>query len=114
MARQYEKGKGDFLVAVAILISLILLGIYWQDRNETARDNELNSMVIYDMLRVWRETHDKGGVMYPYVASKKTKVFHLFTSDCAMEIRSTNLLGFDSKEQAIEAGYKPCPDCIRY
>ena len=106
--------KGDFLVAAAFLITLALFGMYMQDRNETARDEELNSAMLHKAVRVWHETHDKGAVSYPYVACRKTKIFHLFTSDCAMKIRSTNLLGFDSKNEAIKSGYKPCPDCIQY
>ncbi len=48
---------------------------------------------------------------WKYVASKKSEVFH--RSDCkwAKKISSNNLMGFKSREQALNSGRRPCKVC---
>ena len=48
---------------------------------------------------------------YKYVASKKGRVFH--TPDCssAKRIKPENLIGYSSREEAIEAGKRRCRRC---
>jgi hypothetical protein len=48
---------------------------------------------------------------YKYVASKNSKVFH--RPDCiwANRIKPANLVTFSSREQAIQAGKRPCKQC---
>ena len=48
---------------------------------------------------------------YKYVASKNSKVFH--KSDCiwAKRIKPVNLVTFSTREQAIQAGKRPCKQC---
>ena len=48
---------------------------------------------------------------YEYVASKNSKVFH--TPDCssAQRIKPKNLVGYNSRAQAIQAGKRPCKIC---
>lgn len=48
---------------------------------------------------------------YEYVASKNSKVFH--KSDCraAARISSENLIGFNSREEAVHSGRRPCKIC---
>lgn len=48
---------------------------------------------------------------YSYVASKNSSVFH--KSDCrwAKNISEENLVGYNSREEAIKAGKRPCKSC---
>jgi len=48
---------------------------------------------------------------YKYVASKNSKVFH--TADCswAKRISPKNLVGYNSRAEAIKAGKRPCKLC---
>jgi len=48
---------------------------------------------------------------YRYVASKKSRVFH--RADCiwAQRIKPENLIGFNSREEAIRSGRRPCRRC---
>jgi hypothetical protein len=48
---------------------------------------------------------------YKYVASKNSQVFHKPDCRWAKEISTQNLVGYDTREQAIEAGKKPCRWC---
>lgn len=47
----------------------------------------------------------------PYVASKSSSVFH--SADCRMagNIASDNLVGYNSREDAVAAGKRPCKTC---
>jgi hypothetical protein len=48
---------------------------------------------------------------YKYVASKNSKVFH--KPDCiwAKRIKPENLVNYSSRDEAINAGKKPCKQC---
>ena len=48
---------------------------------------------------------------YKYIASKNSKVFH--KSDCrwAQRIKPENLVTFSTRDQAIQAGKRPCKTC---
>ena len=48
---------------------------------------------------------------YKYVASKNSKVFH--KPDCiwAKRIKPENLVGYSSRDEAINAGKRPCRQC---
>jgi len=48
---------------------------------------------------------------YEYVASQNSQVFHKPDCRWAKKISPQNLLGYDTREQAIEAGKKPCRWC---
>jgi hypothetical protein len=50
-------------------------------------------------------------VEYKYVASKNSKVFH--RPDCiwAKRIKPENLVGYSSRDEAINAGKRPCRQC---
>lgn len=55
---------------------------------------------------------DKSAVAeYKYVASKNSKIFH--KSDCswAKRIKPGNLVGYNSRDEAIKAGKRPCKQC---
>jgi hypothetical protein len=48
---------------------------------------------------------------YKYVASKNSKVFHKPDCSSAKRIIQENLIGYSTREEAINAGKKPCKQC---
>ena len=48
---------------------------------------------------------------YKYVASKNSKVFHKPDCRWVKRILAKNLVGYNSREEAIEAGKRPCKLC---
>jgi len=48
---------------------------------------------------------------YKYVASKNSKVFHKPDCRWAKRIKPENLVGYNSKEEVIKAGKRPCKVC---
>jgi len=48
---------------------------------------------------------------YEYVASKNSKVFHKPDCRWAKKISPENLVGYNSREEAIKAGKRPCRTC---
>ena len=48
---------------------------------------------------------------YKYVASKNSKVFHRPDCSSAKRISPKNLVGYNSREDAIKAGKRPCKIC---
>jgi hypothetical protein len=48
---------------------------------------------------------------YLYVSSKNSKVFHKSTCTWAKKIKPENLISYSSRDEAINAGKKPCKSC---
>jgi hypothetical protein len=48
---------------------------------------------------------------YKYVASKNSKVFHKPDCSWAKRIKQENLIGYSTREEAINAGKRPCGRC---
>ena len=48
---------------------------------------------------------------YEYVASKNSDVFHRPDCSSAKKIKETNLVGYNSRQAAIQAGRRPCKRC---
>ena len=48
---------------------------------------------------------------YKYVASKNSKVFHKATCSSAKRIKPGNLVTYKTREEAIQAGKRPCKIC---
>jgi hypothetical protein len=48
---------------------------------------------------------------YKYVASKNSKVFHRPDCSWAKRIKPENLIGYNSRDEAINAGKRPCRRC---
>jgi hypothetical protein len=48
---------------------------------------------------------------YKYVASKNSKIFHNPECQWANKIRPENLVGYNSRDEAIRAGKRPCKTC---
>ncbi len=56
-------------------------------------------------------SHKKAQQKICYIGNKKTKVFHLPSCRWAKKIAPSNRVTFDSYDEAIEAGYRPCKVC---
>ncbi|MHC4060329.1 MAG: Ada metal-binding domain-containing protein [Planctomycetota bacterium] len=54
---------------------------------------------------------EPGGAKYSYVASKNSRVFHRAGCSSAKRISPENLVGYNSREGAIQAGKRPCKRC---
>ncbi len=50
-------------------------------------------------------------VEYAYVASVNSKVFHKPNCKWAKKIKEKNLVGFKSREDAVNSGKRPCKVC---
>lgn len=46
-----------------------------------------------------------------YVASKLRAPFHILTCSSAMRITADHAVYYETREQAIEAGHRPCKRC---
>lgn len=54
----------------------------------------------------------KGGAKYEsYLADRYKKEFHLVSCPEAQDIHPDNMVTFDTHQEAIDAGYKPCDEC---
>ena len=54
---------------------------------------------------------ERSAAKYRYVASKKSKVFHSSECRSAGRISPENIVGYNSREQALMAGKRPCKQC---
>lgn len=112
---KYRLQIARFVTATVIataFIAFLLGGMALWDRSQSDFDNKMECTILYYYLRTYEETGDPWAVIVPYIGDTKTKVFHTFESKCAGEIRSMRLIDFDSREDAIKAGYKPCEQCL--
>jgi hypothetical protein len=48
---------------------------------------------------------------FSYIASKNSKVFHNSQCQWAEKIRPENLVGYNSRDEAVRAGRRPCKTC---
>ena len=48
---------------------------------------------------------------YPFVASRSSSVFHRPNCRWAQNIAATNLVGYRTREEALQAGKRPCKTC---
>jgi hypothetical protein len=55
--------------------------------------------------------HSDVTVSYKYVSSKNSQVFHRPNCRSAKRIKPENLIGYNSREEAIQAGKRPCKVC---
>ena len=58
-----------------------------------------------------RTPHQPDAIKYKYICSRKSNVFH--KSDCrwAQRIAPNNLVGYNSRDEALRAGKRPCKRC---
>jgi len=110
MGELIRKLIAGVIIGICVVLFLCAAMAVW-DYNERQYDQKMMSGVIFDCIRNFDENGDPDAIIYPYIGSTKTLIFHTFESKCAGEIRSTQLTGFDSKEDAVKAGYSPCAIC---
>ena len=68
---------------------------------------------IKELRRRIQELKEKGRdtELGPFVASKYPGSFHRPTCKWAIEISFQNRIDFETHEEAVAAGYKPCKTC---
>ncbi len=64
---------------------------------------------IERLRRPWPQVY--GDSDFKFVGSKKSHTFHLATDKCGRSIYASNLEIFETAEEAINEGWKPCPNC---
>jgi hypothetical protein len=74
-----------------------------------AKDAAINS--LKESKEHTRTAVEPPAVGYEYVSPKNSKIFHKSTCGSARRITSENLVGYSSREEAIEAGKIPCKRC---
>ena len=57
------------------------------------------------------KTNQRSTVKYQYVASKNSKVFHKPACIAASTIKPSNFGGYNSRDEAVKAGKRPCKRC---
>ncbi len=82
------------------------------------RTHAAHSWVYEGMTQGYSETHHADQPAKPapaisdgYVASKNSQVFHKAGCKSAAKISEKNLVHYNSREEAIQAGKKPCHEC---
>lgn len=62
-------------------------------------------------IGLWAPTNGKGEGKGPYVASRSAEVFHYPSCPWAKKISEKNREYFPTRQEAINAGYRPCHVC---
>jgi hypothetical protein len=79
-----------------------------------AHVGDVNDVNVVSMTgatkRAWRVGESRPAE-YKFVASKNSKVFHKAGCTSAGRIKPENLVGYSTRDEAIEAGKKPCKQC---
>ena len=70
-----------------------------------------NDVVTTAKERILRPLPKPTPAKFNYVASKNSKVFHRPTCSSAMRIAPKNLVGYNTRQEAINAGKRPCKIC---
>jgi phosphatidylserine/phosphatidylglycerophosphate/cardiolipin synthase-like enzyme len=70
-----------------------------------------HSEVYEEKVKGYSETVQQTAVADGYVASKNSQVFHKADCKSAVKISEKNLIHYSTKEEAIQAGKKPCSEC---
>ena len=69
------------------------------------------SVAIFSLLLVTLLVTSNTVLATTYVGSARSDKFHYIDCPAAQKIRSGNLIYFNSREAAINAGYIPCAIC---
>ena len=98
----------------------------FRDAERYARDHKLNIWENYDLTQKYLRLKSKWGQHrtqakappatiqtgeWSYVASRNSKVFHRPDCGYVKRILPKNLIGFQSREEAIQSGRRPCKVC---
>lgn len=100
------------LITILAFGLFLMFGLYVRDvKNDIENESRMLGALIYDFLRAYDTTGDPGARIYSCIGSRKTKLYYTFESECAGDIPSAYLTGFDTWEDAAEAGYGRCKVC---
>ena len=98
----------------------------FRDAERYARDHKLNIWENYELTQKYLRLKSKWGqqkstvssppatvqtVEWNYVASRNSKIFHRPDCGYVKRILPKNLIGFNSREEAIKSGRRPCKSC---
>ena len=98
----------------------------FREAEQYARDHKLNIWENYELTQKYLRLKSKWGqhrtqvrappaITQPsewnYVASRNSKVFHHPDCGYVKRILPKNLIGFNSREEAIKSGRRPCKKC---
>lgn len=72
--------------------------------------SDANEITVVPKERV-EAVAEPAAAEYKYVASKKSKVFHKADCSSAKRIAPKNLIGYNSREEAVNDGKRPCKIC---
>jgi len=78
---------------------------------QPSQANDVNAASLTAQVRDAKPAADQQVAQYKYVASKNSRVFHSRQCSWAQRIKPENLIGYNSRQQAIEAGKRPCKRC---
>lgn len=106
--------KGDFNIPLnnASEISSINVLIYDSSNKLVYNNTTSNVKVTNDVVKdqpVQKDTSDNSGSTY--LGSSKSGKFHKPSCEWAQKIKGNNKVVFHSRDEAINAGYKPCSVC---
>jgi len=73
-----------------------------------ARPSDVNDVNVALMIAA---TKRASPAEYKFVASKNSNVFHRPDCSSAKRIKPANLVGYNSREEALKAGKRPCKRC---
>lgn len=92
---------------IGVLVVIVFIIIFWvlPVHEQWLRDNETGQNIEDE------DDNTSDTSQYPYVGSLASNIFHRSNKTCGKNIRPENLIGFDSRTDAIDIGYKPCSKC---
>lgn len=73
--------------------------------------NQISPEFIKSSIEIDTRPSKQQNIESKFVASKNSKVFHKPGCPFAQKISSKNLVSYDSREQAVAAGKRPCKSC---
>jgi hypothetical protein len=107
----------DMPVAVSRLIlkQVETFAAAWREANppnkQTSDANDIGIVSLTNPTEQTKTNAESILAEYKYVASKNSKVFHKPGCRWAKNILPKNLVSYNSREEAIEDGKKPCSTC---
>lgn len=73
--------------------------------------NDANAASLTTQTSSAKPASDQQAAQYKYVSSKNSKIFHKPQCSWAQRINPENLTGYNSRQEAIKAGKRPCKRC---
>jgi len=84
---------------------------YPPHKSKGAQAADANDITVVTAPKFAKSVAKSAVAKYKYVASKNSKIFHKPGCRWAKRIKPENLVGYNSKDEAIKAGKRPCKWC---